>query len=326
MGRVGSNDGTLKLDFHSYSVLYLLIKIKNEIGTGKCDPTTQAAASYAKFYTQEKNQKLLKVCNLPCFIIGLAGPWICILGAVYVEKPLVEPLTSFEPLIFTNDRIHLNKIARLFKALSLGCERLKKYYNALPSFILNTAETQGEDHLTIVIKFTHSYNKKAHELCHSIGKALRLLCVSSAHTMHMIIMEYVDGQKLCDCCDLKGSEYKRIIKDIEEAVDLLHKNGIVFADLRDSNILVIKNEDEYHGMLVDFDWAGEDNKDLYLAFMNADINWPTGAEDNKVLKKKHDIHWLDVLKRKYLNEIKEMPTTKVKEILITEVKEMSACY
>ncbi|PKB94763.1 hypothetical protein RhiirA5_262869, partial [Rhizophagus irregularis] len=306
---------------------YLLIKIKNEIGTGKCDPTTQAAASYAKFYTQEKNQKLLKVCNLPCFIIGLAGPWICILGAVYVEKPLVEPLTSFEPLIFTNDRIHLNKIARLFKALSLGCERLRKYYDALPSSVLNTvdhqrffpfirkfheiyfdykeklfddprkllwkAETQGEDRLTIVIKFTHSYNKKAHELCHSIGKAPRLLCTSSAYTMRMIIMEYVDGQKLCDCCDLKGSEYKRIIKDIEEAVDLLHKNGIVFADLRDSNILVIKNEDEYHGMLVDFDWAGEDNKDLYLAFMNADINWPTGAEDNKVLKKKHDIHWLD---------------------------------
>ncbi|GBC25669.2 hypothetical protein RIR_jg16836.t1 [Rhizophagus irregularis DAOM 181602=DAOM 197198] len=355
-----SNDGTLELDFHSYSILYLLIKIKNEIGTGKCDPTTQAAASYAKFYTQEKNQKLLKVCNLPCFIIGLAGPWICILGAVYVEKPLVEPLTSFEPLIFTNDRIHLNKIARLFKALSLGCERLKKYYNALPSFVLNTvdhqrffpfirkfheinfdykeklfdnphkllwkAETQGEDRLTIVIKFTHSYNKKAHELCHSIGKAPRLLCVSSAHTMHMIIMEYVDGQKLCDCCDLKGSEYKRIIKDIEEAVDLLHKNGIVFADLRDSNILVIKNEDEYHGMLVDFDWAGEDNKDLYPAFMNADINWPTGAEDNKVLKKEHDIYWLDVLKRKYLNEVKEMPTTEVKKILITEVKEMSTCY
>ncbi|PKB92369.1 hypothetical protein RhiirA5_248815, partial [Rhizophagus irregularis] len=87
-----------------------------------------------------------------------------------------------------------------------------------------------------------------------------------------------------------------IIKDIEEAVDLLHENGIVFADLRDSNILVIKNEDEYRGMLVDFDWAGEDNKDLYPSFMNADINWPTGAEDNKVLKKEHDIHWLDVLK------------------------------
>ncbi|GBC03581.1 hypothetical protein RclHR1_00520033 [Rhizophagus clarus] len=106
-----SNNRTLELNFHSYSILYLLIKIKNEIRTGKYDPTTQAATSYAKFYTQEKNQKLLKECNLSCFIIGLAGFWICILGAIYIEKPLVEPLTSFEPLIFTNDQIHLNKIA-----------------------------------------------------------------------------------------------------------------------------------------------------------------------------------------------------------------------
>jgi hypothetical protein len=50
-----------------------------------------------------------------------------LLGAVYVEKPLIEPLTSFEPLIFINGRIHLNKIARLFKALSLGCDRLKRH-------------------------------------------------------------------------------------------------------------------------------------------------------------------------------------------------------
>ncbi|RGB40877.1 hypothetical protein C1646_663537, partial [Rhizophagus diaphanus] len=159
--------------------------------------------------------------------------------------------------------------------------------------LLWKAETQGENRFTIVIKFTHSYNRKAHELCHSIGKVSRLLCISLAHMMRMIIMKYVDGQKLCDCCDLKGSEYKRIIKEIEEAVDLLHEN--------------------------DFNWAGEDNKDLYLTFMNADINWPTGVEDNKILKKEHDIHWLDVLKRKYLNEIKEMPTTEVEEILATEL-------
>ena len=54
-----SNDEILELDFHTYSVLYLLIEIQNEIGTGKCDPTTQAAASYAKFYTQNKYQRML---------------------------------------------------------------------------------------------------------------------------------------------------------------------------------------------------------------------------------------------------------------------------
>jgi hypothetical protein len=329
-----SNDGILELDFHSYSVLYLLIEIKNEIGTGKCDPTVQAAVSYAKFYAQEKNQKLLKGCNLPCFIIGLAGPWICILGAVYVEKPLVEPLTSFEPLIFTNDRNHLNKIARLFKALSLGCDRLKEYYNALPSSVLNTTDNQRffpffhtngggmqfdykeklfndpckllwraetrNDGIKIVIKITHRYNAEAHKLCHDIGKAPNLLGVKSTKYFLRIVMEYVEGQRLCDCSRLKYSTYEKIIKDIEEAVGHLHKKDIVFADLRDSNILVIKNKDGFHGVLVDFDWAGKDGVDRYPAFMNAEIAWPAGATDNEVLKKEHDLYWLDVLKRKYL--------------------------
>lgn len=55
-----SNDGVLECNFHSFSVLRLLAEIKNEIGTGKCDPTTQAGTSYAKYYTQEKNEELLK--------------------------------------------------------------------------------------------------------------------------------------------------------------------------------------------------------------------------------------------------------------------------
>ncbi|CAI2193498.1 15207_t:CDS:2, partial [Funneliformis geosporum] len=144
--------------------------------------------------------------------------------AVYVEKPLIEPLTSFEPLIFTNDRIHLDKIARLFRALRLGGDNLKTYYNSLPPSVVTDVDPQ------------------------------RSLC-----GLYMIVMEYVNGQKLRDC-DLEDTERKKIINDIEVAINHLHTNDIVFADLRDSNILVIKDDDEkYSGMLVDFDWAGRDN-------------------------------------------------------------------
>ncbi|CAI2194497.1 14828_t:CDS:1, partial [Funneliformis geosporum] len=89
----------------------------------------------------------------------------------------------------------------------------------------------------------------------------KLLYVSSSLCgLYMIVMEYVDGQKLRDCDDLKDTEYKKIINDIEVAVNHLHAKDIIFADLRDSNILVIKDDDEnYSGMLVDFDWAGRDN-------------------------------------------------------------------
>ncbi|CAG8766720.1 15719_t:CDS:2, partial [Racocetra persica] len=284
-----SNDGVLELYIHSINILYLLIKITNEIGTGKCDPTIQAAAFYAKFYAQNKYEKILKGCNVPCFIIVLAGPWICVLGAVYVEKPLIEPLTSFEPLILTNDRIHLEKIARLFMALRLGCDNLMKYYESLSDSILNVVDYQrffpyirtannvgdfvykeklfNDPHKllwkaetkrgqTIIVKFSHKYNAYAHEVCHEIGKAPELFFVSNMDNgFCMIIMGYIEGQKLRDCDDLSFSEYKKIINDIEIAISHLHSKNIVFADLRDSNILVIKDDKIYHGMLIDFDWA-----------------------------------------------------------------------
>jgi serine/threonine protein kinase len=331
-----SNDGVLTLDFHSFTVLLGLTEIKNEIGTGKCDPTTQAAVSYAKFYTQQKYNKLLKGCNLPCFIIALTGPWICVLGAVYVEKPVIEPLTAFEPLIFTNDKTHVEKIARLFRALRLGSDNLKNYYNSLPYTTLNNADPQrfcpylhkadnvGEFFYTnklfddkllwkaetkeggqqIVVKYTRRYNKDAHKLCSEIRKAPRLLHVDMMTCgFYYVVMEYVEGQRLCDCDDLKYSVYDKIIKDVEEAVLLLHSNNIVFADLRDSNILVIRDEnEEYHGVLVDFDWAGMNNVDSYPSFMNPDINWPAGAQDKMLLKKEHDMYLLNCLKEVYLGQ------------------------
>ncbi|CAI2192139.1 1369_t:CDS:2 [Funneliformis geosporum] len=57
-------------------------------------------------------------------------------------------------------------------------------------------------------------------------------------------MKYVDSWRLCDCDDLKNSECKKIINDIEVAVNNLYAKDIVFADLRNSNILVIKDDDE----------------------------------------------------------------------------------
>ncbi|CAG8766092.1 12788_t:CDS:2, partial [Gigaspora margarita] len=312
-----SNNGCLDLNLHSFNVLYLLVEIKNEIGTGKCDPTTHAAAFYAKFYAQKEYEPILKGCNMPCFIIGLAGPWICILGAVYVEKAVIEPLTGFEPLLFINNQIHWEKIAQLFMALRIGCNNLKKYYESLPNSILKTVDSQRffpyirtannkllwkaetKKGQKIIVKFSLKYNDYAHKVCYEIGKAPELFFASNMiNGFYMIIMGYVEGQKLYDCDDLDISEYQKIIDGIEVAISHLHSKNIVFADLRDSNILVIKDENKtYHGMLIDFDWAGENDVECYPSFMNHDINWPMGAEDNMKLKKEHDMYWLDVLKK-----------------------------
>ncbi|CAG8827639.1 23194_t:CDS:2 [Gigaspora margarita] len=333
-----SNDGVLECNFHSFSVLRLLVEIKNEIGTGKCDPTTQAGTSYAKYYTQEKNEKLIKWCNWPSFILCLAGPWVCILGAVYVEKPIVDPLTDFIPLIPTNIRDHAERVARLFKALCLGVNRLKEYYGSIvnpqnsqrffpypnqynhqgtvieftyekklvdqPDKLLWKAITK--DGKKIVVKFTWRYNQRAHKLCNEIGKAPKLLHISKevVDGFYMVVMDYVKAKPLYNCSNsLSHDECKTVFEDIEEAISKLHKQNIVFADLRDSNILVNKSQGQCQGMLIDFDWVGEEGIECYPSFMNHEfINWPPGAEDKKQLSREHDTHWLKLLKSKYLDE------------------------
>ena len=47
-------------------------------------------------------------------------------------------------------------------------------------------------------------------------------------------------------------------------------------------------------MLIDFEWAGKEIINCYPPpFINHEqVNWPIGAEDDKPLKKEHDLIWL----------------------------------
>ncbi|CAG8621586.1 14511_t:CDS:2 [Ambispora leptoticha] len=299
---------------------------------------SNASASFAKYYTQETYGEVLKWCNWPSFILCLAGPWVCILGAVYVEKPIVDPLTDFIPLIPTNNRAHAERVARLFKALCLGVNRLKEYYVSLDiptnrqnsyrffpypnqykhqdTIVEFTYEGKLVDHKLlwraitkdgrkIIVKFAWQYNRRAHELCSEIGKAPKLLYINKEMVdgFYMVVMDYVEAEPLYNCSSLSRDEYKTILKDVKKAIDKLHEENIVFADLRDSNILVNKSKGQYQGMLIDFDWAGKEEIECYPSFMNhKHINWPPGAEDRKKLNRKHDVYWLELLKSKYLGE------------------------
>ncbi|CAG8509829.1 8522_t:CDS:2, partial [Gigaspora margarita] len=144
------------------------------------------------------------------------------------------------------------------------------------------------------------YNQKAHELYSKIGKAPKLLYINKeiVDGFYIVVMEYIKAVLLYDCDLLSHDEYKTILENIEEAINKLHEENIVFTNLCDSNILVNKSQDQNQGMLIDFDWAGIK---CYLSFMNyKNIKWPPGAKDRKKLDCKHNINWLKSLKTKYL--------------------------
>ncbi|CAG8724466.1 28279_t:CDS:2, partial [Racocetra persica] len=202
--------------------------------------------------------------------IGTAGPWVYVLEVVYVKKPIVDLLTDFIPLISTNIRNYADKSTKFTMLVDQ------------PDKLLWKAITKNRRE--IVVKFMWRYNQRAYELCSEIGKVPKLLYISKeVDGFYMVIIDYVKAKPLYNCSNsLSHNKYKMVFEDIEEAISKLHKKNIIFADLRDLNILVNKSQDQYQGMLIDFDWAG--------------------AEDRKKLSQKHDMHWLKLLKSKYLGD------------------------
>src|SRR6266496_2144928 len=146
----------------------------------------------------------------------MAGPWFCVLGAVYLSRVVIQPLTDFIPLT-----IHLQipdqvmRIARFFFALSTSLCQLNNFYQKLNfdqlrpdqrffpyirqfqlqerlipftyiSELLNDdytrtiwkAKTTNTECIMIVVKFVYRYNVKAHKICADSGYAPSLLYCS----------------------------------------------------------------------------------------------------------------------------------------------------
>ncbi|KAF0538178.1 hypothetical protein F8M41_008130 [Gigaspora margarita] len=104
-----------------------LLEVKNEIRTGSSDPTIQGSLSYVRHWAQNNFNNLRSLSNCPSIIVAVACPWICILGAIYFEKCVIDPLQSHK-------QKYLQIVAQLFELLRLAAERLKVFYkNLMPS-------------------------------------------------------------------------------------------------------------------------------------------------------------------------------------------------
>jgi hypothetical protein len=109
----------------------------------------------------------------------------------------------------------------------------------------------------------------------------------------MVIMNYVDSISLDQRLGIHIKFWETIFSDVKAAIQLLHGNNFVFADLRAPNILIVNTTQ--HAILIDFDWCGKHGVDKYPPSMNKDLPWPLGADPCSLLRKEHDTYWLDVL-------------------------------
>ena len=101
----------------------------------------------------------------------------------------------------------------------------------------------------------------------------------------LIVQEFVDAVSWDEMVD-------KPVQSLKAAVRALHAAGFVHGDLRGCNILVAASAVS----LIDFEWAGLVGTAAYPYFMNhADIRWPDGAGDGRLVTESHDLWWLSNL-------------------------------
>ncbi|KAB5588663.1 Kinase domain containing protein [Ceratobasidium theobromae] len=311
----------------------ILMEVKNEIEDADCDPSIHVAQTYARWW---KDKSLLAQCCCPSILIAIVGPWMCILGAVYLERPTVQPLTDFMWIAYNPiNPFGSDRIARAFHCARLARDELEVFYKNPPDLkdnlqryfpyithytdptghrvdfkyksnlapVVYLAQTCQDPPRLIVVKFVERYNSEAHKLLAEAKLAPELLYDGTAYPndqpgpIHtMIVMEYINAIDLARYDKPRAPDFVRT--SVDKAIGLLHAHDFVFGDLRNQNVMLLQDADEVvtGAMLIDFDWCGKDSVARYPFNMNPKIWWPDGIGPGKYMKKCCD----DEL-RKYLS-------------------------
>ena len=232
---------------------------------------------------------------------------MCVLGGVFVDKAIIQPLTDYiwlggDPFDSTRQVF----VARLFTALKSAIKSLEKYYQALALGLpcsnvrrlpliteygpdqtkftyssrlapenkyrlLYPAALDDVPNSPMIVKFVQRYNADAHRLLAAQGLAPKLHYSSTDDNVRY-------GKRfmiVMDYIDLKpplGRLTEQQCKRVKDAIDILYSNQLVFGDLRRPNILVGNDT----AMLVDFDWCGKSGEARYPPEINRDpsMGWP----------------------------------------------------
>ncbi|KAG8679881.1 hypothetical protein FRC08_016680 [Ceratobasidium sp. 394] len=268
----------------------------------------------------------------PSFILVVAGPWMCVLGAIYLEQPVVEPLTDFiwiGPWDCLSDGVE--SVARVFHALTTSLISLRFFYDNLDrqvgpgrfypwiTYFLNDdghksefqyidtlggeyhqrkavfkAQTMEPNPRTIVVKFTRRHNGQAHRLLAEHGYAPKLLFDRSEHPDFPRPADLLMIVMVYIAEAPQGPSYDAY-PTLRAALGLLHDRGLVFGDLRSLNVLVPEcpTGRGAKAMLIDFDWCGRDGVDRYPLDINTEVAWADGVGPGTLMYKHHDDFMLE---------------------------------
>jgi serine/threonine protein kinase len=187
----------------------------------------------------------------------------------------------FPSICAYRDENNLNKVVQFKYVEPLEVDSTCATFLATP-----TTDTQK----LVVIKFVQRYGEEAHRLLAKESLAPQLIYYGkigvlegdpSYGHLRMVVMEYIEGETLDNVTQISP----RVIGEIRHALDLLHRQGYVFGDLRRPNVMITDNGEV---KLIDFDWAGFHGKSQYPLLISPNLAWPKGVEGLSIMEAWHD--------------------------------------
>ncbi|KAI0808401.1 hypothetical protein C8Q74DRAFT_1363768 [Fomes fomentarius] len=257
-----------------FLIIPTIREVKEDVGTGACDPNAQAECDYAR--------TIREVCCCPALLIGMPGPHIIVSGAVFADRLIVENLTDYISVVPRSSEIGRTalddagyRVARLFRALRICVAELDNYYRTVvgsyfgpqrgvrpraavaarpaPSFIgphFTRYRESGEDF--ILTNSTGPEPVHAMLEAASLAPKLRHCAFEPDVGLWVIVM---------DCITEEARELTSPVhvESLRTAVVMVHERGFVFGDLRRPNLFVMCDR----VVLFGFDWCGKDGEARY---------------------------------------------------------------
>jgi len=219
------------------------------------------------------------ICALRRLLFNLKNYY---LTAAFSEQPLLQPQFPF--------------YNRYTDGITTHQFVYEKQIDLKRAFIAHLKDNPEDK---IFVKFALCYSEDAHETAYAYGFAPKLRAVERFEDgWVMVVMDDVSHQYRWMRKPLKMKVYQAA----EKALALLHKDGYVHGDVRETNIMVkrdgVDSEDLGEIILVDFDWAGKENTVRYpsnITLNHPDIPRPESVERGGLIFSAHDVEMLRLL-------------------------------
>jgi hypothetical protein len=298
-------------------------EFKNEKGLGNSDPYMQNVGYFVQFWGSKADSGPRRHC-CPWMLVECIGQEIGISGAVWAcGYPCAQPLSSNVPFLpVPADKVTRIRQARLCMAIRHGFHTLQVFYANEPSRddpqagypyvrtcrfngrnvdltylepffaekerkMLFVAEAgDASDKHRVLVKFTDQYNERAHRVASEAGLAPELHYVKDVSGMKMVVMDLLEGSRPWGRSESEGAR-----NQLKEFLALFDHHNLVHGDLREPNILVCGGKVR----VVDFDWAGTHESDVYPVAVNPGVKWAEGVQGAKTMLKEHDRFMVDRL-------------------------------